>query len=688
MRCHNVEILAPAGSREALVAAVRCGADAVYLGGKDFSARQNAQNFDAHELQDAVAYCHERGVKVYLTINTLLTDRQFPLLKTAAKQAAQAGVDAVIVQDLGVLSYLRSLLPNTPLHASTQMAVHSPKGAQLALKQGCSRVVLARECSADEIASITKKVPIQTEVFVHGALCMGMSGQCYLSANIGRRSANRGMCAGTCRLPFVGGGKEYALSLKDLSLVDRLGELCDMGVSSFKIEGRMKRPEYVAAAVTACRDALEGRSVNTQRLAAVFSRSGFTDGYYTNSPDAHRFGFRQKEDVRAAGGVLGELSALYRSERGDIAVNMHLKLKPDTPSALEVWDEQGHRVCVSGQTPQPARTSPTDADKARSSLGKTGGTPYKAGEIICDIADGLMMPMSAMNALRSSALVALGESRRAGAQQEFCDIPAPTAPKQRGRGGRPTLRARLERPSQLTAELAHEVELFSLPYYLLKEGDLWQDYIDKLSVELPPVLFEAQENSAVEALCRLKKLGVHHANVGNLGGLCVAQELGYTLHSDYTLNPTNTTALGVLRELGIADATLSIELGIRQAADMTGQLPTGLLCYGKLPLMYTRSCPIKGAKGCGGCRGTGSLADRLGNKFDILCTNRHHVRLLNAMPLYTAHKMQEFTGFDFLTLYFTDESAEHCLRRTVEQKNAQGKPPKAHTSGLYFRDKL
>ena len=242
------ELLAPAGSPESLRAAVLCGADAVYLGWGDFNARRNAKNFSDEEFADALLFCHQRGVRVFLTLNTLLTDRELPRALETARQACRLGIDAVLIQDWGLFTLLREALPDLPLHASTQMSIFTSGGACEAASMGCERVVIARECSAEDTASICKNCPSEIEIFCHGALCMCYSGQCAMSALIGGRSGNRGKCAQPCRLPYGVDEKAngYPLSLKDSCLADNLQEAADMGVACLKLEGRMKRPEYVA----------------------------------------------------------------------------------------------------------------------------------------------------------------------------------------------------------------------------------------------------------------------------------------------------------------------------------------------------------------------------------------------------------------------------------------------------------
>ena len=303
----NFEILAPAGSQESLVAGVRCGANAVYLGGKVLNARRNAGNFNDEELENAVRYCHQRGVKVYLTMNTLCRDNEMDEAYNLVKKALSFGVDAFIVQDIGVIKMIKSCFPNARIHGSTQMSISTPEGVRALKEMGISRVVLPREMTVEEIAEIREKTDLELEMFIHGALCMSVSGQCYLSAMLGQRSGNRGLCAQPCRLSFsADNSKSFDLSLKDLSLIRQLASIKKLGVVSLKIEGRMKRPEYIAAAVTAVKKAInDAYSIKDEiMLKSVFSRSGFTQGYFNNEMNRDMFGTMQKDDVVAANDVL------------------------------------------------------------------------------------------------------------------------------------------------------------------------------------------------------------------------------------------------------------------------------------------------------------------------------------------------------------------------------------------------
>ena len=406
----NFEILAPAGSMEALIAAVRSGADAVYVGTTQFGARASAKNFDYDELKEAVEFCHNRGVKLYLTMNTLITDNELPTALSIAQQAYQLQIDAIIVQDVGFADLLHKAMPSLHLHGSTQMSVHTPQGAKLLYELGFTRVVLSREMTRNEIAEVAKACPIELEVFVHGALCMSVSGQCYFSSLLGSRSGNRGQCAQTCRLPFmVENGTGNDLSLKDMSILENLRDLSEIGVISAKIEGRLKRPEYVASAVNVARQFYDlgiASEESCSQLRSVFSRSGFTDGYYTGKRGADMFGTRQKDDViSATPKVLNQIHSIYKNEYQHIAVDMKFLLQNNKPATLIVKAlENDIEVTVTGEIAQEAINKPLDCERATTQLSKTGGTPYLVNSVDCDIESGVTLPMSALNNLRREAL--------------------------------------------------------------------------------------------------------------------------------------------------------------------------------------------------------------------------------------------------------------------------------------------
>ncbi len=398
-----IEILAPCGGEDCLSAALNTGADAVYLGVTAFSARKNAKNFTMEQLDEAIRLCRLNGVKVYVAMNTLIFDSEMNEAVSTAKMLYEKGIAALIVQDTGFVRRLKSEVPDLTLHASTQMTITSASGAEFARRLGFKRVVLAREMSLKEIRQVTENVDIETEVFVHGALCVCVSGQCLMSAMYGGRSGNRGECAQPCRLDFTCDKRHSVLSLKDLSVIENLRKLQEIGVTSAKIEGRMKRPEYVAAAVNACREALSGNTPNLEQLKSVFSRSGFTKSYYDGSI-ADMQGVRTKEDAEASARVLKEIRRLYDKPMKRHTIDMDITMRAEKPLTAEVRCGDISFSYDSGIIPEKAQNKPLTAEDIAERLSKTGGTVFETGKITCDTDDGLIISASALNSVRRGIL--------------------------------------------------------------------------------------------------------------------------------------------------------------------------------------------------------------------------------------------------------------------------------------------
>ncbi len=701
---NQMEILAPAGGFDSVEAAARCGADAVYLGAKVLNARRHAENFGERELADTVRYCHIRGMKVYLTLNTLLFDSEILSASQVIGEAGAADIDGVIVQDLGVAQLVREICPGLPLHGSTQMAVHNPAGAKLLEKMGFARVVLARELSLREIEEIAAQTAMELEVFVHGALCMCISGQCYLSSVIGERSGNRGLCAQPCRLPFQAeeGGSGYALSLKDLSAIGQLEALGKAGVRSLKIEGRMKRPEYVAAAVTACKQALAGKQPDLDKLRAVFSRSGFTNGYLTGELGPQMFGTRQKEDVVSAQGVLKEYAGLYHKEVQRVPVAMEFSLQPKVPASLTVRDQEGREGFAQGAVPEQAFNKPTTPEMAEQSLKKTGSTPYFVTNAVLDVAEGLVLPVSQLNAMRREALECL-DNKRALRHSYKTNPPVEKHFPKLLNLKYPTIRARFHSLEQIPQDMVERLDKILLPvpelFNSFNNPMLKTISKDKIIAELPRISFgQAREEKLREQLRFLYAQGFRHGAAGNLGAFQLAAEQGFSVLADWGLNISNTMALEQYRELGAREAVVSFELGLPRAKALGDALPYGILGYGYLPLMITRNCPIRNAlqqkgKGCGDCKQEfHPLTDRRGNKFMVSCQDGDgSAQLYNSVPLYLADRLPELEGFSFVTLYFTRETPEQVRR--VTEAYFSGRPKEwagleQITRGLYYRNVL
>ena len=677
------EVLAPAGNAEMLTSAVRSGADAVYLGLDAFNARRNAQNFTVDSLREAVAFCHVRGVKVYLTLNIIISDKEMPEAIEKTVEAARCGIDGVIVADIGFAKTLHKVLPSLPIHASTQMTVHSPASIKPLKELGFTRVVVSREMSKAELAEFCKEAKeegIEVEVFVHGALCMCMSGQCLLSAMLGGRSGNRGLCAGPCRLPFLAeGGNGYDLSLKDLSLVPYLNELKNMGIASLKIEGRMKRPEYVAAATTACRQLLESGFVDDNvnfALNKVFSRSGFTDGYYNGKLGADMFGVRTKDDVISADTVFSSLHELYRTDRQSVAIKGEAEIIKGEQITLKVIDGK-NTVIKKGALPEVAINRPTDADTVKEKLSKTGGTPYFFKELTVKVDDGLMVRVSDLNSLRREALDTLSDlrARPAEIEPDFSCLRQEKAMKHSPE--RIKTVCRIDNIAQLT-EKVRKADLVLLPI----DADLEKvDKTDNLAVFLPRGI--SNEKHIISRLEAFKGKGITTAFCGTLAATELAKSQGFKTVSDFGFNIYNSASAEYHSSTGAKGVVLSPELLLADAKNISSRTERGIIAYGRLPLMLTRNCPIKNGTTCAECGRKGSLTDRKDTVFPVRCSNGYS-ELLNSKVIWLADRKAELSGLDFQVLYFTDETPNRVDEVIDAYKNG-AKPDCDFTRGLYFR---
>ena len=681
------EILAPAGSIESVYAAVNCGADAVYFGSRDFNARKNAVNFSDEEFSEAVKYCHLHGVKVYQTVNTIVYDNELDELKTALKKACMAGVDALIIQDLAVYEIVKACCPDMPLHASTQMSVHTLAGALQLKEMGFERVVLSRELSREQILNITKNADIETEVFVHGALCMCVSGQCYMSAMIGQRSGNRGLCAQPCRLPHSTDSSRdrYDLSLKDLSIVDKLCDLKEIGVTSFKIEGRMKRPEYVAAAVTACRQSLDSGKISAEikeKLGNIFSRSGFTDGYYTNKKGKEMFGIRQKQDVVSADSkVLSSLSNLYKSERQSVAVDMALSL--GLGSAVLSVSDGVFTVTAESALCEPAKNLPTDKDAVAKNLSKTGGTPFYVADIQFENKGGMFVPVSVINELRREVLQKLSDKRSCVKKTEFTEVEFESFGNSDTKGSQ-KLYLRFSGSEQISADALSVADKVILPIDIITEKEI-ELLGDKLVCELPRGKF-ANEALILEKLCKLQKLGCKNAFVSNIGDLLLCEKAGVEAIGNFGLNVSNSLSLNAYKKLGLKEAVVSFELTLKKISTLKSPIPKGIIAYGHLPLMLTANCPATNSGGCMKCDKKRFIVDRMGKKFPIVCSNGCS-EILNCQPLYLADRSEDIACCDFLVLYFTVENRQEVCGVIEDYVTKHSKRDNI-TRGLYYRGSI
>ena len=687
-----MELLSPAGSRAALEAAVQSGADAVYMGFGAFNARRNAKNFTDEEFADAVAYCHLRGVRVFLTLNTLLTDRELPQAAEVLRKASQMGVDAVLVQDWGVLTLAQAVTPDLPIHASTQMSLFTSGGARWAERLGMERVVLARELFREDIANVCRSCGAEIEVFVHGALCMCYSGQCTMSALIGQRSGNRGACAQPCRLPYGVNGpckNQFPLSLKDANLSAYLQELGDMGVACLKLEGRMKRPEYVAVITSIYRRLIDEKrgptAAESQALEQAFSRSGFTDGYYRHRKGPAMFGTRP-ENAPEPKELFNETRKLYENgEHKRIPITMQAAVFADRPAALTVSDG-AHAVTVTGPVPEVARNRALTAEDTAERLQKTGGTVFGCETAEVSIGDGLMLSASAINGLRRDALDALAAARTAVPERR--SLPTPALPERETFSpSAPKLTCSIARLDQLTDAVAETVELVYVPIELLPHLTDYRGRA-KLCAVLPRVWRDGDEAGFREILETTPALSA--VSIGNAGHMAIVEGLPLEKRGDFGLNVFNSRAVDFWRQQGLDSVTVSFELRHQQVRELRKYLPCEGIVYGRLPLMITENCMTGNAGNCRGdkrlCDGENYLTDRTGARFPLLGQYGCRCEIENSRTLFLADKPEwRNCGLTYARLRFTTESPEQCdaaLRRYLGEGEWM---PEEFTRGLFYR---
>ena len=686
----KIEILAPVGNEEMLRAAVFSGADAVYLGFSGFNARTSANNFDADTLKDAVRFCHARGVAVHVALNTTVYGGELPALEAAIRAVAASGADAVICQDLAVATLIGRIAPQLPRHGSTQMSVHSLQGALELKELGFTRVVLARELSLPEVEHITKHCGIETECFVHGALCMCVSGQCYMSAFLGGRSGNRGSCAGPCRLPFEANalpegkpGRLHHLSLKDNSVIDKLDQLQALGVASAKIEGRLRTPEYVAAAVSACLAGREGRAYDRDLLKNAFSRSGFTSGYLDGKIDGTMFGVRSEADAEQTKKTLPMLRELYRRERSRVPVKMKLEIE-EGGEKLTVMDADGNKAFAYGDAePQPARTDPTES--LHRSLAKTGGTPFAASaeDITVEMDGGpWFVPGSAVNELRREALDALLKKREVLRPWPTTDEHVPALPL-RTLPSRRTLRARFENWEQVPERALDGIEYLILP--IAQADRVPREWRAKTLLELPRVMFGKLEEDTARRIAATQDSGFAGYEVSNIAHLRLCR--GLPMSGSFGLNITNQLAAQFYADNGLGSMLILPEVKDSDISTIAPThngrpVPTGVLVYGHMPLMITRACPLQNIHDCAHCDKTGVLTDRKAKKFPVRCGLGVRT-IYNPVPIYMGDKPGALT-VDYGVAYFTLESREEAAK-ILEMIRTHAPFEGDFTRGLYFK---
>jgi len=692
-----LELLSPAGSPEGVVAAVQNGADAIYLGFGDFNARKNAKNFTYDEFGRALEYCRVRGVKTYLTLNTLASDRELPSVAERAKEACRLGIDAIIVQDPGVMMAVKQAVPEVPLHASTQMSIHNLEGVKIAAAMGLKRVIIARELSRRELAYICRNSPIEIEVFVHGALCMSYSGQCYMSAVIGRRSGNRGLCAQPCRLSYDSGGHDmtHPLSLKDNCLVNYMSELDSIGVTGVKIEGRMKRPEYSAIVAGIYSKAIhKGRPPSAEDMRALqkaFSRQGFTDGYFTDRHGPDMFGIRDEND-KAESVIFSTARKNYlNGEFQRVPVRFVGTIRDGKRVKLAAADDRKNTAVVYGPIPAPAFHTDLNAASLQTQLHKTGGTPFYCAGVKGMVDPGLALPLSAFNEMRRNLLAEILEQRKIvseRAEGEF--VPSEHV---QGHAEPPALTVSVMKLDQLSPAMAELCPgIIYIPVTELDfESRMLRELLDNeninIAAALPRVIHDNERKKVSEMLALSMEFGVTDALVGNIGQIQFVRSQGMNARGDFGLNVFNSETLYVFRNLGLKSATLSFELRLAEIRDMSKPIDTELLVYGRLPLMITENCIVKNITGACTCDSFSGLTDKKGALFPIVPEFGCRNVLLNSKKLFMADRRYATSAIGLWAerLYFTTENAHECVVILKRYMGLGDYEPQGYTRGLYYR---
>lgn len=690
-----IELLSPAGSPEGVIAAVQNGADAVYMGMGAFNARRGAKNFTDEEFVKAVRYCHVRGCKVYVTLNTLVNDREMRDAVAAAKLASDAGADALIVQDLGMSYAIRCALPDIPLHASTQMSLHNLAGVEAAAEMGITRAVLARELSFEQIRFITKNASIETEVFVHGALCFCHSGQCYMSALIGRRSGNRGLCAQPCRLQYSLGGRmdDHPLSLKDNCLVDQIRRLEEAGVASLKIEGRMKRPEYTGIVTgvyaKAIREQRNPDKEEMELLEKTFSRQGFTQGYFIGDK-LDMFGVRSEPDKDADKIFAAARKQYAEGEMRRVPVHFYTVLEKGEHIKAIAFDDDGHKAIATGPVPERAKRQGLTEQYLTEQMFKTGGTPYNCIENKAKAEPELYLPASEINELRRKLIAQLSAEREKAPGRRTLRIPAP--PVNVPAISDPARIYQVRTAEQLTPELAElKPDYIYFPAMELAENfDPLRPFIDNGArpvAVMPRVITDDQSREVYAALEKLFDYGVNEALTGNLGHVFIARQAGMKVRGDFGLNAFNSYTLRVLQDAGFISATASFELRLAQIKAMAKPVDTELIIYGRLPLMVSDQCIIRQSAGRCNCQTPGQLSDRMGSVFPVVKEFGCRNVIYNAHKLYLADKRDDLyaLGLWGLRMLFTTESPRECVEVAKGYLGLTDYKPNVLTRGLYYR---
>lgn len=700
----RTELLAPAGSYKGLQAVVKAGADAVYIGGRMFGARAYAKNPEKDEMLEAIDYAHLHGKKIYLTVNTLLKNQELfgELYDFLAPYYAQ-GLDAVIVQDFGVLSFIKKEFPGLPIHASTQMAVTGPHGAGLIQEAGASRIVTARELSLKEIRDIYERTGAEIESFVHGALCYCYSGMCLFSSMLGGRSGNRGRCAQPCRLPYTayqqgkqinGKNQSYLLSPKDMCTIEILPELLQAGVYSLKIEGRMKRPEYAAGVTAIYRkyldlferhpESYQIEAEDMQELLDLYQRDGFNKGYYQVHNGKEMMAVRNQKEQNKKQNIQGKrneilferLKKQYLDAKLQEKITGTLVLCTDAPAVLDL-DFQNTHVQVMGDMVEPAQRQPLTQDRVKKQMEKTGQTPFDFEhlEVITDEAG--FLPMQSLNELRRAGLEKLEASYLSQYRRKLPEKDTESwTEREETLDSEQKWYVSVEQKEQWEAALSQEevdgiycsISMYSVKNFreeVLQDIQVTHQAGKEYYLTLPYVLREGRLDNRIQAIREVGKSADGFV-IRNLEELGYLKNLGLERKAvgDYSLYSFNDLSQNFLEDMGLLRTTVPLELNgkeIRRKECSRSEM----IVYGYYPMMISAQCVKKTCGTCDHQSGTVQLKDRYGNYFmtKSFCDFCYTV-IYNSVPtsLWEETEQIKSAGVQALRMNFTWENRKECKR--------------------------
>lgn len=692
---NNMELLAPAGNFECLVAAVQSGADAVYLSGKLFGARSFADNFSLEEIEKAVDYCHIRSARVYVTVNTLILDTEFEELCDYLRFLNRIGVDGIIVQDLGIVQVAAQIVPDLPIHASTQMTVMNSAGVRTLEKMGIKRVVLAREVSLDDIKEISKNTTAELEIFAHGALCMSYSGQCLMSSIIGGRSGNRGKCAQPCRLPYSVNGKSkkaFYMSLKDLAALEHIEELRMAGIASLKIEGRMKGPAYVAAVVGVYRKYIDNphpvEEKDIELLDMIFNRGGLTDGYLTGNKGTNMFALDKPDNPYRKGSdeLVSTILKSIKTENRKLILDCEIEIRKEAKPEIIVKTKCFKTAYQGEKLTETAKQNPLTVEGVKAQLSKTGGTPFEFSNISVRLDDDVFLSASEINKLRRNVLELFEKEYLQSFRRMDEDVLYVAKLSNLSEITKSGYVCEVTTFEQFYALKEFPYDLFYIPLHLLEENaEYFRDYKEKIVIVPPSIIGENEQRDVFEKIDKLLSAGFYAVLAMNIA--LVERFKKYRIIAGLRLNIFNSYALEFCKKCQAIYAELSPELSLRQIRELKKSLPVQAMVYGRLPIMMTENCVIKNGAGCP-CKGNGTITDRLGMKFPVikdgnLCRNI----ILNCKKTFMAFDMEKIknAGVNFFRLYFTDEEPEECVKISESFLSNTGYRPEDFTSGHFVK---